>query len=59
MPDVPVLSYFRNPVGHGEGLLTGGLVLALMIVPIISSDHRPTSSARCPRCPRRAARPSA
>jgi phosphate transport system permease protein len=37
MPDVPVLSYFRNPVGHGEGLLTGGLVLALMIVPIISS----------------------
>ncbi|MHB1582603.1 MAG: phosphate ABC transporter permease subunit PstC [Acidimicrobiales bacterium] len=40
MPDVPVLSYFRNPVGHGEGLLTSGLVLALMIVPIIASTAR-------------------
>jgi phosphate transport system permease protein len=40
MPDVPVLRYFRNPVGHGEGLLTAGLVLALMIVPIITSTTR-------------------
>ncbi|MGH9091503.1 MAG: phosphate ABC transporter permease subunit PstC [Acidimicrobiales bacterium] len=37
MPDVPVLRFFRNPVGHGEGLLTGGLVLTLMIVPIITA----------------------
>jgi phosphate transport system permease protein len=40
MPDVPVLSYFRNPVGHGEGLLTSGIILALMIVPIIASTAR-------------------
>lgn len=40
MPNVPVLSYFRNPVGHGEGLLTGGLVLTLMIVPIITATTR-------------------
>ena len=40
MPDVPVLRYFRNPVGHGEGLLTAGLVLALMIVPIITATTR-------------------
>ena len=33
MPDVPVLRYFRNPVGHGEGLATSGIVLALMIIP--------------------------
>jgi phosphate transport system permease protein len=37
MPDVPVLRYFRNPVGTGEGLLTAGIVLGLMIVPIIAS----------------------
>ena len=40
MPDVPVLRYFRNPVGHGEGLLSAGIVLALMIVPIITSTTR-------------------
>jgi phosphate transport system permease protein len=40
MPDVPFFSYFRNPVGHGEGLLTSGLVLALMIVPIITATTR-------------------
>jgi phosphate transport system permease protein len=40
MPDVPVLSYFRGPVGHGEGLLTSGIVLALMIIPIITSTTR-------------------
>lgn len=37
MPNVPVLSFFRGTVGHGEGLLTGGLVLTLMIVPIITA----------------------
>jgi phosphate transport system permease protein len=40
MPDVPVLSYFRGPTGHGEGLLTSGIVLALMIVPIIAATTR-------------------
>ncbi len=40
MPDVPVLRYFRNPVGTGEGLLSAGIVLALMIIPIIASTTR-------------------
>jgi phosphate transport system permease protein len=40
MPDVPVLRYFRNPVGTGEGLMSAGIVLALMIVPIIASTTR-------------------
>jgi phosphate transport system permease protein len=40
MPDVPVLNEFRNPVGEGEGLLTAGIVLGLMIVPIIASTTR-------------------
>lgn len=40
MPDVPVLRYFSNPVGSGEGLMTASLVLALMIVPIIAATTR-------------------
>ena len=40
MPDVPVLRYFKGNVGYGEGLLTSGLVLGLMIVPIIASTAR-------------------
>ncbi len=40
MPDVPILRYFRNPVGTGEGLLSAGIVLALMIVPIVTSTTR-------------------
>ncbi len=40
MPNVPVLRYFRGPTGYGEGLLTSGLVLGLMIVPIIASTTR-------------------
>jgi phosphate transport system permease protein len=39
-PNVPVLRYFRGPTGYGEGLLTSGLVLGLMIVPIIASTTR-------------------
>ena len=39
-PNVPVLRYFRNPVGTGEGLLSASIVLALMIVPIITSTTR-------------------
>ena len=40
LPNVPVLRYFRGSVGYGEGLLTSGIVLALMIVPIIASTTR-------------------
>jgi phosphate transport system permease protein len=40
MPDVPVLSYFRGNTGHGEGLLTSGIVLSLMIIPIIAATAR-------------------
>jgi phosphate transport system permease protein len=40
MPDVPVLSYFRGAVGAGEGLLTSGLVLAIMVIPIVASTAR-------------------
>jgi len=40
MPDVPVLNYFRGPTGSGEGLLTSGLVLAIMIIPIVAATAR-------------------
>jgi phosphate transport system permease protein len=40
MPDVPVLNYFRGAPGNGEGLLTSGLVLAVMIIPIVASTTR-------------------
>jgi phosphate transport system permease protein len=40
MPDVPVLNYFRGAPGNGEGLLTSGLVLAVMIIPIVAATSR-------------------
>lgn len=40
MPDVPFFSWFREPTGHGEGLLTSGIVLAMMIVPLITATAR-------------------
>jgi phosphate transport system permease protein len=44
MPNVPVLNYFRGVAGSpsptGQGLLTAGLVLGLMIIPIIASTTR-------------------
>jgi phosphate transport system permease protein len=45
MPDVPVLRWFKglgphNVVGQGQDLLTGGLVLAIMILPIIAATTR-------------------
>jgi len=40
MPNVPVLNIFRGSVGHGEGLLSAGLVLSLMIIPIVTSTTR-------------------
>jgi phosphate transport system permease protein len=40
VPDVPVLSFFRGPVGAGQGLLTSGLILSIMIIPIIAATAR-------------------
>jgi phosphate transport system permease protein len=40
MPDVPVLDFLRGNVGYGEGLLTSGLVLAVMIIPIVAATTR-------------------
>ncbi len=40
VPNVPVLNYFRGYVGQGEGLLTSGLILGFMIVPIIAATTR-------------------
>jgi phosphate transport system permease protein len=39
-PDVPVLKYFRGATGTGEGLLTSGLILAIMVIPIVASTAR-------------------
>ncbi len=40
MPNIVILNYFRGSTGHGEGLLTSGIVLALMIIPIITATAR-------------------
>lgn len=40
LPNVAVLNFFRGNVGNGEGLLTAGLVLALMVVPIVAAITR-------------------
>ncbi len=40
MPNVPILRFFKGPVYYGEGLATASFVLALMIVPIITSTTR-------------------
>ncbi len=40
VPNVPVLNYFRGYVGQGEGLLTSGLILGFMIIPIIAATTR-------------------
>src|SRR5450755_4521457 len=39
-PDVPVLSFFRGDTGQGQGLLTSGLILAIMVIPIIAATSR-------------------
>jgi|SRR5579875_568902 phosphate transport system permease protein len=39
-PDVPVLGYLRGNPGNGEGLLTSGLVLAVMVIPIVAATTR-------------------
>jgi len=40
VPDVPVLRFLRGDTGYGEGLLTAGLVLAVMVVPIVAATTR-------------------
>ena len=40
VPHVPVLEFFAGPTGYGEGLLTSGLVLAIMIIPIVAATTR-------------------
>ncbi len=40
VPDVGPFRYLKGPVGYGEGLLTSGLILGLMVVPIIASTSR-------------------
>lgn len=40
VPDVGLLRFFAGPTGYGEGLLTSGLVLATMIIPIVAATTR-------------------
>ena len=41
LPDVPVLNYFKGSInGLGQSLLTSGLILAIMIIPIVASTAR-------------------
>ena len=40
LPNVPVLNVFRGSYGYGEGLLTAGIVLAAMIVPLVAATTR-------------------
>ena len=40
MPDVPVLNFFRGATGACQGLLTSGLVLSIMIIPIVAATTR-------------------
>lgn len=54
VPNVAGLQYFTGPTGYGEGLLTSGLVLGLMIVPIIASTTRDLL-AQVPKLPREGA----
>src|SRR5450755_2300436 len=40
VPNWPGLGFFRGVVGSGQGLLTSGLVLAVMVIPIIAATSR-------------------
>ncbi len=40
VPNVPILRFFRGPTYNGEGLLTAGVVLGIMIIPIVASTSR-------------------
>jgi phosphate transport system permease protein len=39
-PDIPFFNWFRGDPGTGQGLLTSGLILAIMIIPIIAATSR-------------------
>lgn len=53
-PNVWGLRFFRGSTGSGEGLLTSGVVLAIMIVPIVASTARDLF-AQVPRLPKEGA----
>ena len=36
----PGFGFFRGPTGNGQGLLTSGLILAVMVIPIIAATTR-------------------
>lgn len=40
LPNTPPFNFFRGPTGDGQGLLTSGLILAIMIIPIIAATTR-------------------
>ncbi len=40
VPDWPGLGFFHGDPGSGEGLLTSGLILAVMVIPIIAATTR-------------------
>ena len=40
VPNWPGLGFLRGDTGSGQGLLTSGLVLAVMVIPIISATSR-------------------
>ena len=40
VPDWPGLGFFHGNPGNGQGLLTSGLILAVMIIPIIAATTR-------------------
>jgi phosphate transport system permease protein len=40
IPNWPGLSFFHGDPGNGEGLLTSGLILAVMVIPIVASTSR-------------------
>jgi phosphate transport system permease protein len=40
VPNWPGLSFFHGDPGSGEGLLTSGLILAIMVIPIVAATSR-------------------
>ncbi|MCU1494684.1 MAG: phosphate transport system permease protein pstC 1 [Acidimicrobiaceae bacterium] len=40
LPNFPPFSIFRGNTGYGQGLLSAGLVLAVMIIPIVAATTR-------------------
>jgi phosphate transport system permease protein len=40
VPNWPGLSFFHGDPGNGQGLLTAGLILAIMVIPIVAATSR-------------------